>query len=827
MSTHDLTDRDSGKPYRRPMVPLAIALMTGIALGGTVSGYRPAAWGIVSFYAAVVLYGYFRRREGSVAPLVLVASLGYLSIQPILDPQLPENHLIRFVGKAPARIVGIVCDLPSRRSYRTTFIVQAEHIGWRPGVDQPAVGRLRVTAIGPSPHIRPGDRMTFHARLRKLRNFNNPGRFNYVRYMACRKVRVSAYVRGGDIRITAAAAGNGLWMHIDRLRLGIASWIDRHAATGLGAGVLKALLVGDRTGIPSDLRNGFNRTGLGHLLAISGLHIGIIAAAAFFIFQQLFSFSPLFLRDGWVRKGAAVLAMIPVIGYGLVAGMSPSTQRAVLMVLVFLLATLANREQDSINTLAFAALLLLVIDPGALYSISFQLSFSAVAVILYGLRRLNGAGDPPQGPARQILKKLLLFMVVSFLATMGTLPLTLFYFNTVSTVGVLFNLLAVPLIGFGAVPMGLLGLCLIPFCESAAATVLHISEALVSMVILVIQHVDDLPTIAVEGFAPTVLEIILYYVLLWGMVNLRQTGFARILVCVALFAGGADACYWVQQRFWHRDFRVTVIDVGQGSASLLEFPKGRCMLIDGGGASDNTAFDVGQRVVGPLLRRKRIGTVDTIVLSHPNSDHLNGLLYILGHFNVHQVWTNGQGAPTAGYRRFTEIITTRGIDAPEFDHIPKRSDIGGVILEILYPPGGFHPNTPGRLRRNTNNNSIVIKATFGDTAFLFPGDIMAKAEQELIARHGEGLRSNIFTAPHHGSRSSSTVGFLKALDPEWVIVSSGRKGGRYFPHPTIIGRYRSHRIRMLRTDTHGAVSLRIDPHGYSVSTYLPIAEYPR
>jgi len=817
MMSNDVAGQLNSAIYYRPMVPLAVALMGGIYLGGAAPGYRGVFWGSAALCAVIIGIRYHRLHYDRVVSLALVLSLGYLSAQPVLYPRLPQHHLIRLAGGLPVAIVGIVDDIPRPRSRRLAFILRAEQVRGRP-----AVGRLRVTASRPAPGIRIGDRIAIHARIRKLKNFNNPGRFDYVRYMAGQRVRVSAYVRGEDIRLEQVPAGHGVRTSVSRFRMELASWIDQHAMTGTGAAVLRALLVGDRSGISQDVRGCFNRTGIGHLLAISGLHIGIIAAAAFTLCEKLLSMCPLFLRNGWVRKGAALAAVLPVVGYGWVAGMSPSTQRAVMMVLIFLLATLANREQDSINTLAFAAVILLVFEPGALFTISFQLSFAAVAMILYGLDRL-GVRTRPKGYAGRLLNKLLLFMVVSFLATVGTLPLTLFYFNVVSTIGILSNLVAVPLIGFGSVPLGLVGLCLIPICEPAAVALLHLSESLLSIVIAGVQYVDHLAVIAVEAFAPTIFEIVLYYALLWAVFNLPRSKFARIMVLVLLLVGGADVCYWVHHRFWHSDLRVTVMDVGQGSTSLLEFPRGQCMLIDGGGFSDNTVFDVGKHVVAPLLRRKRILTVDTVVLSHPNSDHLNGLLYVLEHFHIGRVWTNGQKASTLGYRRLLQVVGNRGIDMPPFDRIPRRMEIGGVLVEMLHPARGFLDPHQRRLRWNLNHNSIVIKTSLGSTVFLFPGDIMAASERELIARHGHRLGSTFFTAPHHGSRTSSTEAFLAALEPEWVIISSGRKGGRHFPHPSVVDRYRSHGIQILRTDTHGAVTVRIDPHGYSVNTFLPNA----
>jgi ComEC/Rec2-related protein len=226
--------------------------------------------------------------------------------------------------------------------------------------------------------------------------------------------------------------------------------------------VLKALVIGERSGVSPEVREAFTRSGVSHLLAISGLHIGIVASAAFVLFRWLLGFFPRLLMTGGARKGAALLTLVPVCLYALLAGMSPSTQRALVMAVVFLLAFLFEREHDLMNTLALAALAILAVHPPALFSISFQLSFAAVVAIVAGMPRpppSPGGTLRPLAPTRpgESRRAAGLFVMVSVLATAGTLPLVLHYFNTVSFIGVPANLVAVPVIGYGVVLAGLAG----------------------------------------------------------------------------------------------------------------------------------------------------------------------------------------------------------------------------------------------------------------------------------------------------------------------------------------------------------------------------------
>ncbi|MDL1962965.1 MAG: MBL fold metallo-hydrolase, partial [Deltaproteobacteria bacterium] len=372
---------------------------------------------------------------------------------------------------------------------------------------------------------------------------------------------------------------------------------------------------------------------------------------------------------------------------------------------------------------------------------------------------------------------------------------------------------------------GLFSVLLYPVSIYVAAWCINANSELLSKALDIVVWFSNLPFASIKTVTPTYFEICCYYVLGWAMLKGKSNNSGRkkvlSVVIIVIVACAADTCYWCYNRFWHDDLRITIIDVGQGSSALVEMPEGFNLLIDGGGFSDNSVFDVGANIVAPLLWRKKIKTIDTLILSHPNSDHLNGLLYIAENFTVKRVWANYDTADTVGYRKFMEIIKKKGIHLPEFKDIARTHIINGAQLKLLYPTDDYMDNNKKRL--NLNNNSLVIKVKFGSKSFLFPGDIMAEAEKELVVISGEDLSSNVLIAPHHGSKTSSSECFIDFVNPEIVIFSSGWKNRYRFPHQSVLKKYRDRGCRILRTDSHGAVTIYSD--GKSLEVLPAITAY--
>ncbi len=820
--------------YARPVVPILLAWMTGVCAGALLPGRVAPAWGLIALGFFWTLRRAFRKRGATIGPLLLFTGLGCLSIQPWLAPRFPDNHVIRFAdGATHWRIAGAAERVRTPPGKRPRFILQTETLGRGNAPAFPAVGRLRITIYDGEAKISSGDRVAFRSKIKPIRNFQNPGGFDYERYMAFQKIWAAGYVRQDRIAVLESAPDQGPRTRIADWRTEISALIDA-AGAGPAYQVLKALTVGDRSGVSPELREAFNRAGVSHLLAISGLHVGIIAWLAFSLCRMLLSRSRTLLFQARTTKAAAVLSVFPVLAYGLVSGMSPSTQRAVIMAAAFLMTFPFRTLHDIYNTLALAALLILIIHPPALLSVSFQLSFSAVIAIIYGL----GVLLPPESPLTGLRKKLTAFAGASLMAILGTLPLVLYYFNQVSLVGLAANMVMIPLIGFIAVPLGLGAVFLSPVSVPAAQWCVGWSASVLTLAADIIWFFADLPMAAVKTVTPSPLEIALYYSLGWALLTLyhlqkRSAGVfspcgrrAGAVGLCALILLAADALYWTHQRFGRRDLRITCFDVGQGSAALLELPGGACVLIDGGGFYDNAVFDVGARIIAPLLWKKKIAAVDALVLTHPNADHLNGLLFIAEHFRVKTVWTNGEPADIDSYRAFRNIIARNRIHAPDYEKIFGVRALSGVRFEVLYPPPDFREKADAEPWRDLNNNSLCVKVRFGRASMLFTGDIMAEAEAELVRMAGGRLKSDILMSPHHGSASSSAPAFLDAVQPDAVVISAGWRNRFHFPAEQTLNAYRERHIRVFRTDRDGAVRIRADGDRLFVRPFLGRAECP-
>jgi competence protein ComEC len=806
--------------------------MSGIVFGELYPGWRLGAILLTALCAAAVGYLFINKKSSFCLPVCLFICLGYLSLQPWHPLNAPAEHISNYKDRRHLNITGTIVGLRTLAEDRHKIFLKVEGLTQK-GAYASAAGHIQVTIRGQTPELRKGSRIYFRAKVRSFRNFNNPGRFDYERYMAFRGLCGSAYVRGKDITALPVRPSIMRLDGIESIRENLSRAIEQTEHTQVGE-ILKALIVGKREGLVSQTRETFQRAGIGHILAISGLHVGLVAAAVYGSAFALLAWIPLMLRKAWTRKGAALLSLIPVLWYGLLAGMSPSTQRAVIMVGVFMMTFWIEREHDPLNTLAVAAFVILLIDPPALFSASFQLSFMAVAAILFGFMELERPLAVPQKIGPFFWNKLVNLLKVSLFAFIGTLPLVMFYFDQLSLVGPLVNLLVVPVLGGVILPFGLGAAFLHPLLPEIAGLGFQLAATGLMVLLAFIEWIAAIPYAAVKTVTPSLMEIVAYYIFIGAVWILNRSksplsadsmisskrildNAAFVLSVLAIVYISVSTMVDLATKLNTQPLRITVIDVKQGSAALVQLPDGHCMLIDGGGFSDHRAFDMGRLVIAPLLRQKRIHRIDTLVLTHPQADHLNGLLHIAEKYQVRHIWSNGQQASTWGFGRLMEIVEAKQIRMPDFNSSRRQHILAGVDLSILYPPPGFLERSKFERWRDTNNNSLVLHLQYGAVSFLFPGDIHSEAEQELVGLYGKRLQSTVLIAPHHGSRTSSTLDFLNSVQPKIVAISSGfnRKG---FPHPSVLNRYKAIGASVYRTDQHGAVEFITDGHTLRIHT---------
>ena len=432
----------------------------------------------------------------------------------------------------------------------------------------------------------------------------------------------------------------------------------------------------------------------------------------------------------------------------------------------------------------------------------------------------------PRRPPDRHAGRIVMFIIVSLSATLGTLPLIVFYFNRISTVVLLSNLFVVPVMGILAIPVCTAIIIALPLSHALAMIFLSISSFLVKVSIYMVDIFASLPGSSFFLGTPTLLEISAYYLLLVVAVKLveaRRKGddepgkstksvnpywlrFAAVALA-SFFV--VDAIYFYVKDKGNKNLIVTAIDVGQGSSALIRLPGGKKMLLDGGGIYDNS-FDIGKYVVAPFLWHERIRHVDIVVLSHPHPDHLNGLLYILSNFSVKEVWTNGETAESDTYKDFIKIVNEKNITHRLVSEKVPNVGINNVTISILNPADTVAPiEGLSRQLDKTNNDAIVMKIAMGNVSVLLPADISELSEMRIIAAHKD-ITSDVLFAPHHGGRTSSTIPFLNRVRPKIAVISCGRDNVYHDPHTDVLKRYFRFGTKVLRTDINGAINITTD-----------------
>ncbi len=689
----------------------------------------------------------------------------------------------------------------------------------------PAGDDLLLTVYRHCPALQPGERIRFPARLRSFRNFGNPGRYDYTGAMKLKGITCAAAVSDGRRIVPMGRGDPGPWRgFMEAMRRPLRDGFERNLSPPQCA-LFRALILGERQAIDYRSREAFNRSGLGHMLAVSGLHIGLVAWVSFALFRWILSRSYRLSLQVDVRKLAAGLACVPVVGYACLAGLHVSTQRAMIMALVFLFSMILGREKEVWSSLALAALLILALTPDALFSISFQLSFAAVIGILWLtppiLKRIP-VHPPVDGGRASLWNRITMHLAgltaLNLSATLFLLPVIMHYFHRVSLVTVPANLTVVPILGLVVIPSGLIFAAVLPFSMQAAAFFLLPGIWGLHALTTLVRFWSGLPWSSLWVFTPTLLEICLFYGLIFFLFFLRRRTWAVAGLGLFLLIAFADAGYWIYRVRFNRDLRVTFLDVGQGSAALVEFPNGRKMMVDGGGFPGGR-FDVGRMVVAPYLWRLKVLRVDYLVLSHPQADHMNGLRFIARVFHPREFWYNGDTAETAPFRELMALVESTGVRVRRPIDLQGGTKINGVRVEVLHPPPeGYFPGSPDR-SPGINNNSLVLRISFRGTSFLLPGDLEHEGEAALLARNGKAIKSDVLLVPHHGSRGSSSPQFLRAVRPRVCVISCGAGNYFGFPHEQTLRRLKAAGCRILRTDRSGAIRCIVGTRGFRIETF--------
>lgn len=724
----------------------------------------------------------------------------------------PSPHALKPIAEASEKattLQGVIADAPEQDDEATRFVLEADTAYGT--LDTAAVdGRARVTLrsspwsepVGAFPDVRQGDVVRLRGSLYLPPELRNPGGFDYRAYLNRRGICCTMYV-GKPQHVDVRGHRRGtLESFLVVAREHIRTQIDRYVPNAGAKAVLRALLLGDRSRVTDAQRERFAKTGLMHLLAVSGLHVFLVGMVLYALLRPaLMRFR---LRWHTVEVTRAVLTILVLGGYMLLTGGRPSVVRAVIMAALFIGGIVFQRSAHSLNTLGVAALILLAVRPPALFDVGFQLSMSAVAGIVTLNPRLLDVISERDRSFRAV-NWLVSTGTVSAAAILGTAPVLLFHFGWVSVAGLLLNVVGIPCTGL-ALSAAILMVATGELWILAGASFGSAASLFVQGLLATSRYGAE--WLSWAGIRMATPDPWVLGAFVAGLIALAQWPRPRVrwrwIIVVLVFA---TLSVWegVVGRGSGPTLDAVFFDVGQGGATLLTTPENKRVLVDAGPRSPRGA--AAEFVILPYLERWGIQELSAVVVTHPDEDHLGGVPTLLREVSVNRVIDNGWSADTELYDEFERLLERSATSRKTV----RRGDtlqVGpNVRVQVLSPPRDKKAEIGTK-----NSASVVLHVSYGEVEFLLPGDIEAEVERDLVRDYGNQLESEVVKVPHHGSSTSSTLRFVQAVsdstEDSHAVVSVGKENQYGMPHETVLSRWNRRVRKVHSTAKDGAVWIR-------------------
>ncbi len=813
--------------FPAPILPAAIALSAGILLARLAE--FPVQETVAALAAFLILAGISTwRRATRLRTTSILLAITCCGIWTAIGHRRGDAPQLDAQNGEEVVIAGCVVEPPALSADRERFTLELA-----PGARAQVSIALDEGEI--PPRLKYGQNVEVTARIREPHNFQNPGAFDQIAWLARSHIYWRATARHRNaVRLVAGSCAKPVQSMLFAIRTAAIDRIDKlFPGDSYNAAMMAGILIGDTSRLEKAWTDDYRRTSTFHALVISGLHISVLATVLLFL-----------LRICMVPAipslaAAAVAAWI----YAAVSGSSPPVIRAAAGFSLFLLARIFFRRGRVLNVLALVAVVCLALDPDSLYDASFQLSFLCVLAlaglavplldatsspIARGLHRLSDWDldmrlEPrtaqfrvelrllaetlslialPQSAWQRILTfvtRTFLFVyesvAVSSIVQTALLLTMILYFHRLSVTGVAANILVAPLltwlvpVGFAAIFTGL------PVFATAAASMLKLSSWIAAYFASLEPdwRIPDPPTWAAVLFSvlliATVILIPIAPRLRWGAI--AATAAAAILLAIAPFPAVVTPGL----------LELTAIDVAQGDSLLVVSPTGKTLLIDGGGflsygRGKRPTFDIGESVVSPYLWTRRFRRLDVIATSHSHEDHVGGIAALLRNFRPREFWTGAN--PRAELVSLARALGSKVVEWKA----PASVDFGGARIDVLAPLPDYIPGAAPK-----NDDSLVLRVVYGAHSYVLAGDAERSVERRLAANLAA---ASVIKIGHHGSKTSSTEEFLDAVHPAIALISAGFANQFRHPHPSVVERLESRHIATLRTDQMGLISVKTD-----------------
>ena len=752
------------------MINIAIAMALGSVLAFYGSVLPQGHW--IAYLPALLLFAFYLPRYRFLILLAASFLWAGLFIQQTLNSRLASD----FDGRI-LQISGVIAELPEQRAESVRFLLKPDFIE---GYSLSLPRLIRLSWYHTRQNLKVGERWQLQVKLRIPSGYQNPGGFDYERWLFVKGIGATGYVKSSRFN---RRTGRSSLSVIDRWRSRIKQGIDDTCSDCDNNGLIKALAIGYRADIDPGHRQVLQDTGTAHLLAISGLHIGIVSALFFFIGRLLWQLGC--YRLGYNRPlFSAALAIAAALLYAALAGFALPTLRALIMLMVIFLAFNFRTGINLLNSIAIAVIVILIFDPLSVGSSSFWLSISALLLIAFAQYLMAHQ----RCRWKQVLTLQLLFSLLF-------IPISIALFDQLNPASFVANIVAIPLVSLVIVPLGMLGSLVTGFDLPIANWLFKASDLLLGLLLDYLELLLNSGLAAIQG----------------GGIPLMVLGLSTlglvILMMPAGFPGKKPAVLlMVLPLLWQRteleagSYKMTVLDVGMGTSVVVE-TRHHSLVYDFG-PGNAQGFSAAQWVLEPYLRQQGISDLDMLIISHVDADHSGGFY---SYVNTYDPAKLVSGTPAEVKRKFALAAPIRSCHEHSIWHWD------GVLFEFLSLPAGQATNS-------SNNRSCVLRIS-GWHSSLLAGDIESEQELALVETMSEKLPAAVLVVPHHGSTTSSTPEFLKHVKPEYSLFTVGKNNRWGFPKAKILENYRVIGSRVFRTDLQGAISVYSNQAGLEVEGY--------
>ena len=699
-------------------------------------------------------------------------------------------------------IVGTIISNPMDKQYKNQYILKVEKINENKSYKNT---NLQLNVKKEEKLLSYGDKIIIKGNFEEASSARNEGGFDYKQYLKSKNVYGIISVDKKDIKLIKKNNVDVIDLLANKVSNSMKIKIEQNLSNETSK-LLSGILIGNKNNLQKEIQEDFRNSSLSHVLAISGMHVSYIMLGITFVINKM----------KFNKKISKIITIFILLFFIILTGKTASVTRACFMSSYIILASLFHKKAHVLASISISLLIILIINPYLILDIGLQLSYGGTIgiVLIYPiLKKLKKKKEDKNSKFKKIIhkvkEKILDIILITISANLVIFPIVLFHYNTISFTFIISNLLISPIIGI-IIILGFISVFVSYIISPISKVMFLILQTFLNLLIKIAHFCAELPFSKVYFPTPKIYVIIIYYVFLIFIILERNKIIVikkinkKIIIIFVIIIIILNLIL----NFIPKTFTISFIDVGQGDSMLISTPKGKKILIDGGGSRDEESFNIGKQTLIPYLLNKGITKLDYILISHFDSDHVGGILSVLEELKVEKVIICEQ-EENENYRRFKEIVKNKKIKV----YVVKKGDNvkieENILLNILWPKDE-------KIKENAiNNNSIVAKLNYKSFSILLTGDIEKIAENEILKEYENSniLNANILKVAHHGSKSSSINEFLEKVKPQIALIGVGEENTFGHPNEGVLKRLENINTKIYRTDKKGEITIKISRKG--------------